>query len=499
MAVRSSVQSLLKRRAVVSPPRGALTPTGDELVLRRARPARQHVATDGLRARRPEKPFSFCAARGALALTWTLLVTTAGAGCGASTAGTGRPQRSEDEASIEAGTRRPDLPLGTAPVDVQDVLWSPVARGASSLVGDFDGDGALDLAAVSESRTVAAISRGMGDGTFLAPSISHADRLQAAFGRALSHDLGARGQTSLVYLSTRSNNDEPRLARASCVTFDARGEAHVRVTDFAGYAGPFALGALDGDGHDDMVIAYAGSNREARGLTYLQTLRGRGDGTFTAEPARGPLRGLTTRAALLADVDGDGRANLVLAGSVGKTLGVLWLLDPRAPETHREVSLLASPDDAATGDFDLDGTIDVAVVDAARARVSVIAFKREPFGVASTTLLSLPEGIAVAKDVEVADLDDDGALDLVLAGNHTRSTDALSLGPVAVVFWGDGAGAFEPPTVLQLAHADDAFGAHVVARDLDGDEATDLGLITHASDGEAKIGVLFGPLLRDAR
>src|SRR5439155_755754 len=78
-----------------------------------------------------------------------------------------------------------------------------------------------------------------------------------------------------------------------------------------------AVGDLDGDGRPDLVTANTGGNN-------VSVLLGRGDGTFAAQQAApAPARGLRPFAVAVADVNGDGRRDLITANKGDSTVSVL--------------------------------------------------------------------------------------------------------------------------------------------------------------------------------
>src|SRR5262249_6428712 len=131
---------------------------------------------------------------------------------------------------------------------------------AALLASDFNGDGTLDLAAVSESHPDSiiwdqvSVLLGRGDGTFEPPQLYPVDPIPAG---------GPPGQV---------------------------------------------VGNFDGDGIPDLVIA----NRDSGDLSLL---RGRGDGTFEAE-RRCPLK-RPSSAFVAGDFNRDGRLDLVTGDPLG--------------------------------------------------------------------------------------------------------------------------------------------------------------------------------------
>lgn len=192
-------------------------------------------------------------------------------------------------------------------------LVGPAPAGATLVAGDFDGDGHVDvlLANPSSPLDTSALSRILrGDGHGLlapGPSFPLPQILSAASG-----DVDGDGRTDLVYraLVTTSGSSwtVAGLARGDA----SAGVAPRRGLSLAGSAGDSVLMAdLDGDGRSEVIDGFPGG---------LAVFRGDADAALTriaAVPATG------ARPVAVADLDGDGRPDLLLvvAGRLQVALG----------------------------------------------------------------------------------------------------------------------------------------------------------------------------------
>ncbi|HEU0209135.1 MAG TPA: FG-GAP-like repeat-containing protein [Candidatus Udaeobacter sp.] len=174
------------------------------------------------------------------------------------------------------------------------------------VAGDFDRDGALDIASIDYFAAKAYISLGNGDGTFQTPvpyrigsgpySIATAD-----FNNDTFADLAVvNDNTSTVSVLLGNGDGTFRTQRVFPTGFQV---------EFV------TTGDLDGDGNQDIVVAnYA--DRTAG------VLLGNGNGTFQPQVAY-PVGGYTSGLAI-ADLDGDGALDIAVSCNVPPRVDVLY-------------------------------------------------------------------------------------------------------------------------------------------------------------------------------
>ena len=227
------------------------------------------------------------------------------------------------------------------------------------VAADFDGDGRLDLAAFPGGSDVW-LYRGDGHGGFSPPYVLHTSA--SAVSRLFALDVDADGRSELLVSGTGGFAYDvlPAYALAPGGTFQPTGGP-----DAGGNQCPFevAIGDVDGDGHADAVAAerYVGGCTDG-----LRTFLARpGGGIHLRQPAS------TLWSPVLADFDGDGRTDL--AAVRGSLYGV-------------PTGLAVQAGDGAGG-----------------------------FGPAA--LFSVPGGVdRETAALTAADVDGDGRIDLVLSG-----------------------------------------------------------------------------------
>lgn len=310
---------------------------------------------------------------------------------------------------------------------------------------DVDGDGMLEVVAAVRNwvGTVALFRRDPDQGLLL-------DRSVWVYGRPDDIDAGdldgdgrdevavALYQDALVVLDFDGSRGRPHKKRfgiPECGGRNAYGPDGVEVAD------------ADDDGHLDVaVVCYdtwsvhllRGDGSGALGpperlaavpeAERLRVMRETAPGEI--HPDGSPAGGMRKVYAL--DVDRDGHTDLLGVGDYGILLALFGSAQGFEPGRVIDTGVDGT-NNLAAGDVDGDGKVEVFVTTGHEPTVIVLAAealragRAEPHRVA--TLARTPES------VQLLDLDHDGALDLVAAGEHASAITFLR---------GDGAGAFAP-------------------------------------------------------
>lgn len=290
------------------------------------------------------------------------------------------------------------------------------------VAADMNGDGVLDLAVTNGTSDTISVLIGNSDGTFKTkvdyPAADNPRGIAAA-------DVTGDGIVDLV----TTDNGGALGNTVSLYTGNGDGTFQAR-TSFTVGTGPGSLVIADvnNDGILDIVSTSYGKFSAATGTT-IQVLLGQGSGAFAA--AVSYTVGTGPGVNVVADFNEDGNLDIATANNGASNVSVIVGNGDGTFGTHTEYAVGERPADMAVGDINGDGHMDIVVsnfnaggADADGKTVSVLLGVGDGTFAAQQTydVLTIAAGPV---GVVLADLDNDGSLDLVVANYWDSSLSIL--------------------------------------------------------------------------
>ena len=323
---------------------------------------------------------------------------------------------------------------------------------ASTTIGDFNSDGFADLAAANTPDGDVSVMLGAGDGSFGAKT----DFLAGGTADAVAAgDFNADGAEDLAV----ANRNVDKVS----ILFGADSGSFGVPTSFATGNGPvaIAIGDFNADRVEDLALSnFDGSPTPAEGS--VSVLLGVGNGTFG--PKTDYEVDFPTPSVAVGDFNADGFDDLVTANEYnGRTVSVL-LNDGDGDGSFADDTLFQvgiAPRGVAVGDFNSDGSDDLAVTSSFEGFVSVLlGTGAGGFGMRNDYPVGSPDGVAIG------DFNSDGTEDLAVSASNPAPP---GNGHISILL-GAGNGSFFAGTDFPV----DRNPATVVVGDLNSDGNTDL-------------------------
>jgi hypothetical protein len=300
--------------------------------------------------------------------------------------------------AVVDGTNSVGVLLGNGDGTFQPVVNYAVPGVTGLAVGDFNGDSKPDLVAISFTNSTVSVLLGNGDGTFQPAVQTPTGNNPISVATA---DFNGDGKLDLVF-SNANSGTVSLMAGNGNGTF----QVPVPVVTLPYVAGNIAAADLAGNGKQDLVITSGG------GPSQINVAMGNGDGTFQS-PVTYTDPFVNSLPVTLADVNGDGKPDMLLGNVTDSSVSVLLNNGDGTFGSPVSYNVDNNPQQVVVADFNGDGRPDVATVNSADVSV-LLANSNGTFQ--GTVPLSLNAGAQGVRVVE-GDLSGDGIPDLVATTN----------------------------------------------------------------------------------
>ncbi|WP_345951956.1 FG-GAP-like repeat-containing protein [Mucilaginibacter sp. PAMB04274] len=201
---------------------------------------------------------------------------------------------------------------------------------------------------------------------------------------------------------------------------------------------------IDGDGKPDLVI----TNNESKIISILRNrIQNNVITTTSFEPKVDFDTGWASNSLSLDDIDGDGKVDIVVANQDENTLSIFrntataGVINQQSLAGKVTISTALGPVKVASADMDGDGKADLVVANLNAKTVSVFKNIAEPGAILETSFLPKVDFDIGASpvDIAIADIDNDGLLDMaVLAGPSSlivlKNKPVADVAPVVTAF-----------------------------------------------------------------
>lgn len=347
--------------------------------------------------------------------------------------------------------KAPDLPAGSAPYYLQ--------------AADFDGDGHVDIATANRDANSVTLLYLEED----------PDTVVSAWRR----DFPTGNGPFALFASDLDGDKDVDLATADMgdntitILTNQGGKNFAKKGSYPLTGTPYAINGadMDGDGDIDLVVGHVKLTGKSN-PSAVTVFENQGPGSF--KPLDPCPVSLEPRSILTADLNGDGRPDIVTANKGGAGVSLLFNRGEGKFSVAAELSTGGAANSVFGADLDGDRDIDLAVANIESSAIAVLLNQgKGSFG--PPAQYNIGTGAMFPFAVTGADLDGDGDVDLATANLPTDNTSVL---------FNDGHGAFQVQGVYYAGNGPRS----VLLADFNRDHLPDIAI---ANRFDYKVAILF--------
>jgi hypothetical protein len=366
-----------------------------------------------------------------------------------------------------------------APFFLPPVIYDPKGSGSAQVaIADANGDGKLDLFMANRfacpdcSNGSVAVLLGNGDGTFQ-PAVTYDSGRPEAETLAVA-DVNGDGKLDLLV-----GHPSPQVG-VLLGNGDGTFQAVMESPSLVG-ADKIVVSDMNGDGKPDVVVmdfCYGAHCANFGSDGAVAVLAGRGDGTFLL--VHGEVYdsgGRQAESMAVADVNGDGKPDIMVANQVPGVVGVLLGNGDGTVQPVVDYSGRNNTVDVAIADVNGDGKLDILEIDVGDGAGVLLGNGDGTF----QQRVGYDTGGYTNGFMVIADVNRDGKLDLIV--DNEAPFDSF---PTIAVLLGNGDGTFQ--AAVTQAESDPRF---LAVADLNGDGRVDLFVGTTDGNTKSLVGVML--------